>query len=87
MVSSYDTHVDFSIFESLFEVVIDGLVGDLADEREITDAHLLLLRALEDCFLHLWPPTTARRLLFGLSIFLAASSSSDALGPIVSWCT
>ena len=29
------THVNLAIFESLLQVVVDGLVGDLANQREI----------------------------------------------------
>jgi hypothetical protein len=42
------THVYLAIFEALLQVVVDGLVGDLADQREIRDANFLLLGALED---------------------------------------
>lgn len=42
------THVDFAILEALLQVVIDGLVRDLTDQRQIRDSHLLLLGRLED---------------------------------------
>jgi|SRR5690242_9388773 len=42
------THVDFAILEALLQVVVDGLVRDLADQRQIRDSHLLLLGRLED---------------------------------------
>lgn len=42
------THVNLAILEALLQVVVDGLVGDFADQRQIRDAHLLLLGGLED---------------------------------------
>jgi hypothetical protein len=42
------THVDLAILKALLEVVVDGLVGDLANQREIRDTDLLLLGRLED---------------------------------------
>jgi len=39
--------VNVAIFETLLEVVVDGLVGDFADQREIGDAHFLLLGRFE----------------------------------------
>jgi hypothetical protein len=42
-----DVGVYLGILEALFQVVVNGLVGDLADEREIRHSHLLLLRRLE----------------------------------------
>jgi hypothetical protein len=45
------THVNFAILEAFLEVVVDGLVRDFADEREIRDTDFLLLGRLEDGFL------------------------------------
>jgi hypothetical protein len=42
------TYVDFAILEAFLEIVVDGLVGDLADQREIRDTDFLLLGRLED---------------------------------------
>jgi hypothetical protein len=39
--------VYFCILKAFLQVVVDGFVGDLADERKIRYAHLLLLRGLE----------------------------------------
>jgi hypothetical protein len=44
----FSTYVDFGILESLLQVVVDGFVRYLANQREIRDSNLLLLRALED---------------------------------------
>lgn len=41
-------YIDFAILEPLLQVVVDGLVGDLADQGEVGNANLLLLGALED---------------------------------------
>ena len=42
------THVNLAILESLFQVVVDGLVRNLADQRKIRDTNFLLLGSLED---------------------------------------
>lgn len=39
--------VDFGALESLLEVVIDGLVGHLAEQSQIGDTNLLLLGGVE----------------------------------------
>ena len=65
------THVDFAILEALLQVVVDGLVGDLADQRQIGDADFLLLGRLEDglgCELLLLPRASSAG---GASILLA----------------
>ena len=46
--ASRSTHVYLAILESLLQVLVDGLVGDLADERKIRDANFLLFGRLED---------------------------------------
>lgn len=54
------THVDFAILEALLQIVVDGLVGNLADQREIRDTDFLLLGRLKDgllCELRLGLPT------------------------------
>jgi hypothetical protein len=48
--ASWSTHVYLAILESLLQVLVDGFVGDLADQREIRDSDLLLLGRLEDSF-------------------------------------
>ena len=79
------THVYLRILEALLQIIIDSLVRDLADEREVGNAHLLLLGTLEDGLLDLG--LSARRANAALvrgGIFLAASSSGDTLVEIVS---
>ena len=52
------THVDLAILEALLQIVVDSLVGNLADQRQVRDAHFLLLGCLEDslcCELGLLP--------------------------------
>lgn len=74
------THVDFAILEALLQVVVDGLVRDLADQRQIRDAHLLLLGGLEDgfcCELGLWLPRTSSSC--SASILLAPGALSYRL--------
>lgn len=40
-------YVNLAIFESLIQVLVDGFIGDLADEGEIRDSDLLLLCRFE----------------------------------------
>jgi hypothetical protein len=42
------THVYLAILEALFQIVVDGLVRDLANQCEIRHADFLLLGTLED---------------------------------------
>ena len=82
-----DVGVDFGVFETLLEVVVDRLVGDFADQREIRDADFLLLRRFVGRFPDLWLPTTPaaalRLCLAGIS--LAAGSFRDRLEGC-QWC-
>jgi hypothetical protein len=41
------THVDLRILEPLLQIVVDGLIGNFAEQGKIRDSDLLLLRALE----------------------------------------
>ena len=73
------TYVDFRIFKSLLQVVIDGFVRDLADEGEIRNSNFLLLSALKNGLpdLGLSPSTTCR--LSIAIVLLAASALCDCL--------
>jgi len=42
------THVDLAILEALLQVVVDGFIRHLADQREIRHTDFLLLGRLED---------------------------------------
>ena len=73
------THVDFAILEALLQVVIDGLVGDLANQCKIRDADFLLLSRLKDglgCELLLLPRTSGSG---SASILLAPGALSYRL--------
>jgi hypothetical protein len=48
-----DVGVDLAMLEALLQVVVDGLVGDLAQQREVRDSDLLLLGDFEGGFLDL----------------------------------
>lgn len=50
------THVDLVVLEAEFQVVVDGLVGDFAQQREVRDTNLLFLGRLECGLLHLRLP-------------------------------
>jgi hypothetical protein len=55
--ASGSTHVYLAIFEALLQVLIDSLIGDLANQGEIRHTDFLLLGGLEDglgCELGLW---------------------------------
>jgi hypothetical protein len=70
------------ILEAFLQVVVDGLVGDLADEREIRHANFLLLGRLEDGPLDLaFVPTASRRRgrLRPAGVLFAACSLCDSL--------
>ena len=41
------TYIDLPILEPLLQVVVDGLVGHLADQGKIGDTNLLLLRSVK----------------------------------------
>ena len=60
------THVDLSILEALLEILIDGLVGDLAEERHIADTSLRLLEPFPPISLH----DTTRRICTALAALL-----------------
>ena len=42
------TYINLAILEALLQVVVDGLIGDFADQRKVRDTDLLLLGRLED---------------------------------------
>lgn len=46
--ASGSTHVYLAILEPLLQVVVDGLIGDLADQCQVRHTDLLLLGRLED---------------------------------------
>lgn len=46
-------YVDLVMFKAEFEILIDGLIGDFAEEGKIRDTNLLLLCAFEDGLLDL----------------------------------
>lgn len=46
--ASGSTHVYLAIFESLLQVLVDGLIRNLADQGEIRYTDFLLLGGLED---------------------------------------
>jgi hypothetical protein len=58
-VACRSTHVDFALLEALLQILVDSLVRDLADQREIRHSDFLLLGGLEDGLL--------RELRLGLS--------------------
>jgi hypothetical protein len=71
------THVDFAILKPLLQIVVDGLVGDFANQREIRDSNFLLLGRLKDgllCELGLLLPRAR-----GGSIFFAPCALRNCL--------
>jgi hypothetical protein len=63
------TYIDLAILEALLQVVVDGLVGDFANQREVRDSDLLLLCRLED------------GLCCELGLLLSSASGSILLAP------
>jgi hypothetical protein len=41
------TNINFTVLEPLLQVIIDSFIANLANQREIAHANLLLLRALK----------------------------------------
>lgn len=52
------TYVDLAVFETEFQVIVDGLVGDFAEQGKVGNTDLLFLRGLEYGLLHLRLPTS-----------------------------
>jgi len=75
---SQGAYIDFAILESLLQVVVDGLVGNLADKGEIRNSDFLLLCRLEGRLLDLRLPSTGSGLCGG-GILLSSSSLGDGL--------
>lgn len=75
------TYVDLRVLKSFLEVLVDGLVRDLAEQREVRHSNLLLLRALEHRLLDLGPPsiTSARRLFRITGILLPSRTLGNRL--------
>ena len=73
-------YVDLGIFETLFEVVIDGLIGNLAQQCQIRHAHLLLLGTFKDSFLDLLLSGTVGGRRGGGIVFLTPCALRDSLG-------
>jgi len=78
------THIDLAILKALLQVVVDGLVGNLANEGKIRDSHLLLLGALESGLPDLGLAAAAAGLC-GSGILLSSSALGDGLNHCVSW--
>lgn len=73
-----DIGINFGAFETLLEVVVDGIVGNFAEQCQIRNSNLLLLRSLKGGLLGLGASTLAARSP-GLSIsgsFILGSSGN-----------
>jgi hypothetical protein len=44
-----DAYIDLAIFEPLLQIVVDGFIGDLADQGKIRYSDFFLLGAFENC--------------------------------------
>jgi hypothetical protein len=71
-------YINLAILKSLLQVVVDGLVGDLADKGEIRDSDFLLLCRLEGGLSDLRLPAGSPGLRGG-GILLSSSSFGDGL--------
>ena len=73
------TYVDFPIFKSFLQVVIDGLIRYFADQREIRYSNLFLLGAFEYSFADLGLTASATGCLGTAGFLLAASAFCHCL--------
>ena len=80
--SGYVPYVDLSMLKSFLEILVDRLIRDFAQQRQIRDTDFLLLRDLESCLpdLRLYSillsrPTTTKQRSFGASGSFALSTS------------
>jgi hypothetical protein len=86
------THVYLAILEALFQIVVDGLVRNLADQGEIRDSDFLLLGGLKDgllCELRLWlSSSTSRSILFapGALCYCLNSTPVSAIRGVMGVC-
>jgi len=78
------SYIDFSIFKAFLQIIIYGFIRDFADQCEIGDADLLLLRRVECCFLDIRfaaapgrPATTTRRIVRGFLPFWTTTDTLD----------
>lgn len=81
---NYFTHVYFSILEAFLQILIDSLIGYLADQGKIRNSHFLLFSTFEDRFPDLRLASATRsfgiaRLANSVSLLLAAGSLCDRL--------
>jgi hypothetical protein len=69
------------MFKAFFQIVVDGLIGNLADEGEVGYAHFFLLGGLEDgAFNGTFPRRSACISGFcAARVFLTARSLGDSL--------
>jgi hypothetical protein len=87
--ASGSTHVYLAILESLLQVVVDGLVGDLADQGQVGDSDFLLLGRLEDglcCELGLGGCPCGGLATNGLARCAVGLPLHAAYISLVSWC-
>jgi hypothetical protein len=84
--SSQRAYIDLAILKALLQVVVDCLIGDLADKGEIRNSDFFLLGRLEGRLLDLRLSTGSPGLRGG-SILLSSSSFGDGLGAVrsVNW--
>ena len=84
-----DIGVDLGVLKAFLQVIVNSLIANLADQRQIRYADLLLLRAFEDRFLDLGfaAPAPAEGLA-GAGVFLAPGALRDRLdilGQLGTW--
>lgn len=84
MIINYFTYVYFGILEAFLQILIDSLIGYLADQGKIRNSHFLFFSTFEYRFPDLWLASTTRsfgiaRLANGVSLLLAAGSLGDRL--------
>lgn len=73
------SYIDLAMIKSEFQVVINGLIGDLAEQREIRHSNLLFLRGLEHGLLDLRPSSSGSSTIAYISGSLGATKTSTLL--------
>lgn len=72
-------YIDLAMIKSKFQVVVNGLIGDFAEQREIRHANLLFLCRLEHGLLHLRLSSSSSSAIAYISSSLGATKTSTLL--------
>lgn len=79
--NAISTYIDLCILKALLQILINCLVGDLADQGKVRHSNFLFLRALKYRFSNFRLPSSIVCALGGCQFFLAAGAFCDSLFP------